>query len=195
MDRIRVRGGNRLKGDIPIGGAKNSALKLMAAAILTGEPVTIRNVPGKGHYVMIAHCNTPPFDNNDLRLALKYAVDREEMVQKILSGYGTVGNDTPMIKGYPLFDDDIEQRKFDPEKAAEHFKKSGHSGSVLLRTSDVAFPGAVDAARAEKDEHRLHAKRADPRGAGGPQRARTARGDAEIDQHQEQTEADRRANG
>jgi peptide/nickel transport system substrate-binding protein len=109
--------------------------------------VTIRNVPGKGHYVMIAHCNIAPFDNNDLRLALKYAVDREEMVQKILGGYGTVGNDTPMVKGYPLFDDDIEQRKFDPEKAAFHYKKSGHSGPVLMRTSDVAFPGAVDAAQ------------------------------------------------
>ncbi|HEV7418215.1 MAG TPA: ABC transporter substrate-binding protein, partial [Tianweitania sediminis] len=108
--------------------------------------VTIRNVPGKGHYVFIAHCDTAPFDNNDLRLALKYAVDREEMVRTILSGYGTVGNDTPMIAGYPLFDDDIPQRTFDPEKAAEHYKKSGHSGSVLLRTSDVAFPGAVDAA-------------------------------------------------
>ena len=32
-------------------------------------------------------------------------------------------------------------------KAAEFYKKSGHSGSILLRTSDVAFPGAVDAAQ------------------------------------------------
>lgn len=109
--------------------------------------VTLRNVPGKGHYVMIAHCNTPPFDNNDLRLALKYAVDREQMVQRILGGFGTVGNDTPMVVGYPLFDNDIPQRTFDPEKAAEHYKKSGHSGPVILRTSDVAFPGAVDAAQ------------------------------------------------
>ncbi len=45
MDRIRIRGGNRLKGDIPIGGAKNSALKLIAASLLTDEPVTIRNMP------------------------------------------------------------------------------------------------------------------------------------------------------
>lgn len=109
--------------------------------------VTIRNVPGKGHYVFIAHCDTAPFDNNDLRLALKYAVDREEMVKKILAGYGSVGNDMPVMKGYPLFSDDIEQRKFDPDKAAFHYKKSGHSGPVLLRTSDVAFPGAVDAAQ------------------------------------------------
>ncbi len=109
--------------------------------------VTIRNVAGKGHYVFIAHCNTAPFDNNDLRLALKYAVDREEMVQKILGGYGTVGNDMPASKAYALFSDDIEQRKYDPDKAKFHFKKSGHSGPVLLRTSDVAFPGAVDAAQ------------------------------------------------
>lgn len=108
--------------------------------------VTIRNVAGKGHYVFIMHCNTAPFDNNDLRLALKYAMDREEMVSKILQGYGTVGNDTPINATYPLFTD-IEQRAFDPEKAAFHYKKSGHSGSVLLRTSDVAFPGAVDAAQ------------------------------------------------
>ncbi len=45
MDRIRIRGGNRLKGDIPISGAKNSALKLMAASLLTSEPVILRNMP------------------------------------------------------------------------------------------------------------------------------------------------------
>src|ERR1700761_9085243 len=45
MDKIRVGGGNRLKGEIPISGAKNSVLKLMAAAILTSDPVFIRNVP------------------------------------------------------------------------------------------------------------------------------------------------------
>jgi len=45
MDRIRIRGGNRLKGEIPISGAKNSALKLMAASLLTEEPVTLKNMP------------------------------------------------------------------------------------------------------------------------------------------------------
>jgi peptide/nickel transport system substrate-binding protein len=109
--------------------------------------VTIRNHSGPGHYVFIMHCNTAPFDNNDLRMALKLAMDREEMLDKILRGYGSLGNDFPINASYPLFSDDIEQRKFDPDKAAFHYKKSGHSGSVLLRTSDVAFPGAVDAAQ------------------------------------------------
>jgi UDP-N-acetylglucosamine 1-carboxyvinyltransferase len=45
MDRIRIRGGARLKGEIPISGAKNSALKLMAASLLTAEPVVLKNMP------------------------------------------------------------------------------------------------------------------------------------------------------
>jgi peptide/nickel transport system substrate-binding protein len=108
--------------------------------------VTIQNVSGRGHYVFIMHCNTAPFDNNDLRLALKYAMNREEMLEKILFGYGSVGNDFPINASYPLFTAQ-EQRPFDPDKAKFHYQKSGHSGSVLLRTSEVAFPGAVDAAQ------------------------------------------------
>ena len=108
--------------------------------------VTIRNHAGPGHYVFIMHCNTAPFDNADLRMALKLAIDREEMLDKILRGYGSLGNDFPINASYPLFTE-IEQRKYDPDKAKFHFKKSGHDGSVLLRTSDVAFPGAVDAAQ------------------------------------------------
>ena len=45
MDSIVVQGGGRLEGAIPISGAKNTCLKLMGAAILTEEPVTLTNVP------------------------------------------------------------------------------------------------------------------------------------------------------
>jgi peptide/nickel transport system substrate-binding protein len=107
--------------------------------------VTIKNVAGRGFYPFNMFCDTAPFDNKDLRLALKFAMDRETMLKRILFGYGSVGNDTPINKAYPLFED-IEQRNYDPDKAAFHFKKSGHTGSILLRTSEVAFPGAVDAA-------------------------------------------------
>ncbi|MAU96680.1 MAG: peptide ABC transporter substrate-binding protein [Fulvimarina sp.] len=115
--------------------------------LLKRGPINILNTSGRGHYVFIMHCNTAPFDNNDLRLALKYAMDREAMVSTILRGYGKVGNDFPINETYALFPEGIEQRSYDPDKAKFHFKKSGHDGSVLLRTSDVAFPGAVDAAQ------------------------------------------------
>lgn len=109
--------------------------------------VTIQSAASPGHYVFIAHCNTAPFDNADLRMALKLAMNREEMVEKILQGYGSVGNDFPINASYPLFSDDVEQRTYDPDQAKFHFQKSGHDGPVLLRTSEVAFPGAVDAAQ------------------------------------------------
>lgn len=45
MDKFLVRGGNPLRGKIEIGGAKNSALPCLAATLLTGETVTLHNVP------------------------------------------------------------------------------------------------------------------------------------------------------
>lgn len=45
MDKLIIRGGNRLSGTIPISGAKNAALTLIPCAILTDEPVTLRNLP------------------------------------------------------------------------------------------------------------------------------------------------------
>ena len=45
MDRIAIIGGARLEGEIPISGAKNSAIKLMAASLLTEEPLRLTNMP------------------------------------------------------------------------------------------------------------------------------------------------------
>jgi UDP-N-acetylglucosamine 1-carboxyvinyltransferase len=45
MDRIAITGGAELEGTIPISGAKNSAIKLMVASLLTDEPLTLTNMP------------------------------------------------------------------------------------------------------------------------------------------------------
>src|SRR3954470_2298554 len=45
MDRIAIVGGARLEGEIPISGAKNSAIKLMAASLLTDQPLRLTNMP------------------------------------------------------------------------------------------------------------------------------------------------------
>ncbi len=108
--------------------------------------VKIKAVAGRGHYVFAAHCNTAPFNNLDLRLALKYAMDRKDMVDKILRGYGSIGNDFPVNSAFPLFTE-LPQRPYDPDKAAFHYKKSGHNDAIMLRASEVAFPGAVEAAQ------------------------------------------------
>ena len=45
MDRIRITGGSELHGSIPISGAKNAALPLMIASLLTEDDLTLVNVP------------------------------------------------------------------------------------------------------------------------------------------------------
>ena len=45
MDKLLIRGGRRLQGEVPIAGAKNAALPELTAALLTAQPVTLANVP------------------------------------------------------------------------------------------------------------------------------------------------------
>jgi UDP-N-acetylglucosamine 1-carboxyvinyltransferase len=45
MDKLLIRGGRRLQGEVPIAGAKNAALPELTAALLTAEPVQLANVP------------------------------------------------------------------------------------------------------------------------------------------------------
>lgn len=108
--------------------------------------LSVQSAQGGGHYVFAMQTDVPPFDNNDLRMALKHAIDRQELVERILQGYGSVGNDFPINSSYPFAPESIAQRTYDPELARSYYEKSGHSGPIVLNVSDVAFAGAVDAA-------------------------------------------------
>lgn len=92
--------------------------------------------------------DTAPFDNVDVRTALKLAMNREELLGKIARGQGEVGNDHPIGPAniYRATTDELPQRQYDPDKAKFHLKKAGmESLKVTLSTSDTAFEGAVDA--------------------------------------------------
>ena len=79
---------------------------------------------GTQHRVFAMRLDTPPFDNNDVRLALKYAAKRQEMVDKILLGYGEIGNDHSISPNQAYFNTDLPQREFDAAKARYHWKKT-----------------------------------------------------------------------
>jgi len=108
--------------------------------------IQIFRTAGYAHRSFAMLTDTAPFDNVDVRLALKYAIDRDDMVNKILRGYGRLGNDHPIATTDPMFSPAIPQRTYDPDRAAFHWKKSGYDGSVMLHTSEAAFAEAVDAA-------------------------------------------------
>ncbi|MXY34685.1 MAG: ABC transporter substrate-binding protein, partial [Boseongicola sp. SB0664_bin_43] len=108
--------------------------------------VIIEETTGTQHFTFPMWTDTPPFDDVNVRLALKLAVDREELVQKILFGHGRVANDHPIAPPNQFYAAHLEQRAYDPEKAKWHIQQAGHDRlAVDLHTSDAAFGGAVDA--------------------------------------------------
>ena len=89
-----------------------------------------------------------PTDDNNLRLAMKYAIDREQIVQNVYKGFGHVGNDHPISPIDPFYCDDIPQRPYDPEKANFYIKKAGLENTPIdFYTSDVPAAGAVAASQ------------------------------------------------
>ncbi len=130
--------------------AINRADKKTLGLLQRNPQMEVHDITGNQHYTFPMLTKVAPFDNNDVRLALKYGVDRADMVKKILQGHGAVGNDHPIgpANQYLAAPDDIGgQREFDPDKAKHHLKKAGLDGlKVDLSASDGAFVGAVDAA-------------------------------------------------
>ncbi|PJK27783.1 ABC transporter substrate-binding protein [Minwuia thermotolerans] len=123
-------------------------LDLKTVGLLGRRPgVDIHSVAGNQHYTFAMSTNHDPYTDNNVRLALKHAVNREELVEKILFGYGTVGNDHPIGRGQRYYNDEMAQTSYDPDKAKYHLKQAGmDSLEVSLSASDAAFGGAVDAA-------------------------------------------------
>lgn len=120
---------------------------LKAAGLLSRKPgTTVESVAGTQHYTFAMATNQNPYTDNNIRLALKYAINREELVEKILFGYGSVGNDHPIGAGQRYYNSSLEQKKYDPDKAKYYLKQAGlDSLDIALHTSDAAYSGAVDA--------------------------------------------------
>ena len=109
--------------------------------------VNVHSVPGTQHFTFEMMCDVDPYTDVNLRLALKWAINRQELVDKILFGYGAVGNDHPIGQGQRFYNSEMEQREYDPDKARHYLKKAGMENvSVELLAADAAFAGAVDAA-------------------------------------------------
>jgi peptide/nickel transport system substrate-binding protein len=126
-----------------IGDVDPTTAKLLAR---NGD-ITVLDVTGTQHYTFPMRTDLAPFDNNDVRMALKLSIDREEVLQKVLGGHGIVGNDHPISPANRYYNADLEQRAFDPEKAKWHLKQAGlDSLKVELQASDGLYAGAVDTA-------------------------------------------------
>lgn len=109
--------------------------------------VKVADITGLGHYVAPMNCTVKPFDDVNVRQALKYAINRDELIKRVLNGYGAPGDDNPVAPALKYAISPEPKYGYDPEKAKALLKLSGLTSlKVDLSASDVAFPGAVDAA-------------------------------------------------
>ncbi len=117
----------------------------------------IRSVTGNKQITLPMRTDTPPFDNNDVRLAIKNIIDREEWFEKIIFGYGEIGNDNPIgpANVYRATTEELPQRTYDPDKAKFHLKKAGMENlSIKFHAAETGFPGAVNAAQLMRESAR-----------------------------------------
>ncbi len=118
-------------------------------ALLRANPsLRIQEVTGNQHYSFPMLTDVAPFNDVNVRRALKYGINRQEMVEKILLGHGQVGNDTPIGPANQYFHAEMEPLEYDPDQAKFYLQQAGlDSISVDLSASSAAFEGAVDAAQ------------------------------------------------
>lgn len=123
-----------------------SLIELKTMALLQRDRnINIHNIPSAGAITMPMFCDTAPFDNVDVRNALKLAMNRDEIIEKIAFGAATKGNDFHHSPAQPYWPEDIPQRDYDPDQAKSLLKKAGAEGlSVSLSVADSVYAGSVD---------------------------------------------------
>ena len=114
MDKIRIRGGRPLKGEIRISGAKNAALPLMAASLLTRETLVLENLPQLADIEFLSHIllqhgvelEPDPAEQGRLNLTTATISDTKapyELVRKMRASVLVLG---PLLarEGHPMHD-------------------------------------------------------------------------------------------
>ncbi|CCK79730.1 ABC transporter substrate-binding protein [Desulfobacula toluolica] len=129
-------------------------VELKTASLMKRMPgINVTATTGTAHYSIPMIVDQTPYSDNNVRMALKLAVNREELLKQVLRGYGELGNDHPIAPVNQYFAKNLEQRKYDPDKAKFYMKKAGMLDHVFnLHAADAAFAGAVDAAILIKEQ-------------------------------------------
>jgi peptide/nickel transport system substrate-binding protein len=132
-----------------LGGQVEAINNLPAAQVqsVQGNPgFKVLNSPTGAWQPFTMRIDAAPFDDVKVRQAMRLIVDRKQMVQQALSGFGTVANDL-YARYDPAYAKDLPQRQQDLEKAKSLLKSAGKENlTVELVTAEV-FQGIVEAAQ------------------------------------------------
>ncbi len=108
--------------------------------------VNVVQTKGTGNrFAFVALCDDPSFTSNDARMALKYGIDRQKIIDTVLQGLRPIGNDTTIGPANRYYAQNNPPHMYDPDKAASFYKKAGSPKPSELQVSEGAFSGATDA--------------------------------------------------
>ena len=106
--------------------------------------IKVVSTPSGAHFLWVMMCDREPTNDLNFRLAMKHAVNRNSLIDKVLRGHGSIGNDFPVNPAIPMYCKDIPQHDYDPDKARFYWKKTGLSG-IEIAASTAAGDHAIDA--------------------------------------------------
>ena len=123
-----------------------TAIDLKTMALMQRNPdLIVENVPSASAVTMPMHTNAAPFDDVRVRMALKLAMNREEIVEKIAFGAASIGNDFHHSPAQPYYPEGLDQLSYDQDRARALLAEAGMEGlSIDFSTTDSIFSGAVD---------------------------------------------------
>jgi len=119
--------------------------------------IVVHSTTGNKQVTLPMRTDMSPYDSNDVRLAMKHIIDREQWLKLIARGYGELGNDNPIgpANTYRASTDELPQRMYDPDKAKHHLKKAGmDSLKVQFHAAETGFGGAIDAGQLMRETGR-----------------------------------------
>lgn len=125
------------------------AVDTTTAPLLAAMPnIKLLQTKGKQHHAFSMNVKDPLFQNADVRLAMKLAIDREAVLTTIQAGYGSIANDQPISVAYAYHNPNLAQHSYDPEQAKFLLNRAGVSGlTVPLHVSELPFTGATNMAQ------------------------------------------------
>jgi peptide/nickel transport system substrate-binding protein len=104
---------------------------LQAKTLKNDPSVVLLNAPSEWTIPFITRYDKDPFKQLQARQAMKYAIDREALVDTVFFGFGTVGNDQFGKNGpATYYNADLEQRAYDPERAKSLLADAGYPDGV-----------------------------------------------------------------
>ncbi len=108
------------------------------------DVASVFKTPAPRFSELVMQIDKAPFDNQDFRNALKWLFDRERLLATVFRGYGAVANDHIFHPSSFYYNNELEQRGLDIDRAKSLLKKAGMSGATVDLHVSEASAGSVE---------------------------------------------------